>query len=277
MNSRSILLVESIRKSFIRNTISMSGDSIDERYHIIDDLDMEVPEGKITALIGGNGAGKTTLFNIISGFVSPDYGEILFRENDKVIPLTNMSPHNRTRLGIGRMFQDTHIFPNMTVMENMLIASSETNGEQPFVSLAVFCREDRVEKKRISKAREIFETLFGQESPLWLKRNEPATSLSFGQQRLLGLARLFMGDYSLVLLDEPTAGVSPQLIPQIITIIRFFVEFQGITVFLIEHNMKVVQELADFCTFMSHGRITAFGTPEDVIGNPEVRKAYMGV
>ena len=97
------------------------------------------------------------------------------------------------------------------------------------------------------------------------------------KQRLLGLARLFMGNYDLVLLDEPTSGVNLQIIEQAMAIVRRMVKERGVTVFLIEHNMKVVLELADFCNFMSHGKITAFGTPDDILGNDQVRKTYLGM
>ena len=138
-------------------------------------------------------------------------------------------------------------------------------------------RNKIVEQERIEKAQKIFIDLFGESNPFREKKDDPAKSLSYGQQRLLGLARLFMGSYDLVLLDEPTAGVNPQIIQQAMAIIRRMVKENGVTVFLIEHNMKVVLDLADFCSFMSHGKITAFGTPEDVIGNDEVRRTYLGV
>ena len=272
-----ILQVDSLKKSFVRNIINKRGEEADERFFIIDDLNLFIPKGKITALIGGNGAGKTTLFNIISGFIEADSGDVVFQGNPKEISLLKLPPHKITRLGIGRMFQDSHIFQGMTVLENMLIADHNNFGEMPFVSLFKNKKDYEIEKQRMAKAREIFNELFGENNPFWQKRNDLAGTLSFGQQRLLGLARLFMGNYKLVLLDEPTAGVNPKIIKQILNIIRKLVNEKGITVFLIEHNMKVVLELADFCSFMSHGKITAFGTPSDVIGNDEVRKTYLGM
>ncbi len=272
-----ILQVDSLKKSFVRNIIDRRGEEADERFFIIDDLNLLIPKGKITALIGGNGAGKTTLFNIISGFVEADSGDVLFQGNPKEISLLKLPPHKITRLGIGRMFQDNHIFQGMTILENMLIADHNDFGELPFVSLFKNKKDKEIEAQRIAKSREIFDELFGNNNPFWQKRNELAGTLSFGQQRLLGLARLFMGNYKLVLLDEPTAGVNPEIIKQILNIIRKLVKEKEMTVFLIEHNMKVVLEIADFCSFMSHGKITAFGTPEDVIGNDEVRKTYLGM
>lgn len=272
-----ILEIDSIKKSFVRNIINVRGEQEDERFYIIDDFDLAVPRGKITALIGGNGAGKTTLFNIISRFMEADSGDILFKNNGKTKSLMKQKPFKIAQMGIGRLFQDDHIFLNMSVLDNMLLADSDSYGEAPFISLMKPKRDRNVEEKRVEKAKQIFKKLFGNNNPFWINRNNPAKNLSFGQQRLLGLARLLMGNNKLVLLDEPTAGVNPQIIKQAMAIIRRMVEEQGVTVFLIEHNMKVVLELADFCSFMSHGKITAFGTPEDVIGNDEVRRTYLGV
>jgi branched-chain amino acid transport system ATP-binding protein len=175
------------------------------------------------------------------------------------------------------MFQDTHIFPEMTVLENMLIADKRKYGEQPFISLFKSKKSQRIEKERIDAAKSIFYELFGEDNTLWNKRNEAAGVLSYGQQRLLGLARIFMGNYKLVLLDEPTSGINPQLIAKILEIIKKMVKEKDMAVLLIEHNMKVVLDIADFCSFMSHGKITAFGTPDDVLGNDAVRKDYLGI
>ncbi len=272
-----ILQINSVKKSFVRNIIDVRGKEENERFFIIDDLDLQIPREKITALIGGNGAGKTTLFNIISGFMSPDSGDIIYQAENKQMSIIGLLPYKITRLGIGRMFQDDHIFHDMSVLDNMLLADADDFGEFPFISIIYNRKNKIIEQERIEKANSIFKELFGEDNPFWEKRDEPAKSLSYGQQRLLGLARLFMGNYDLVLLDEPTAGVNPQIINQILIIIRSMVEEKDVTVFLIEHNMKVVLDLADFCSFMSHGKITAFGTPDDVIGNDEVRRTYLGV
>lgn len=272
-----ILEINSIKMSFVRNIINIRGEQEDERFYIIDDLDLFVPKGKITALIGGNGAGKTTLFNIISRFVEADSGDILFKTNGNTTNLLQQKPFKIAELGIGRLFQDDHILSNLSVLDNMLLADSDSFGETPFISLLKSQKDKAAEQIRIEKANQIFIDLFGENNAFWQKRKDPAKSLSYGQQRLLGLARLFMGNNKLVLLDEPTAGVNPQVIQQVMSIIHRLVKENGVTVFLIEHNMKVVLELADFCSFMSHGKITAFGTPEDVIGNDDVRRTYLGV
>lgn len=277
MSSEFILNIESLNKSFVRNIVNKRGQNEGERYFIIDDLNLLIPKGKITALIGGNGAGKTTLFNIISGLSNPESGIIRYQPNGKAYNLLKEKSFNIARRGIGRMFQDNHIFLNMTVLENMLISDSNLNDEKPFISLVKSKTQSVNETGRVQKVKQIFTNLFGKKNPFWEMRNDKAGNLSYGQQHLLGLARLLMGNYCLLLLDEPTAGVNPTIIEKIKEIIRSFVEQESMTVFLIEHNMKVVLELADFCSFMSHGKITAFGTPEDVIGNDTVRKTYMGM
>jgi len=277
MNSDTILNIDSIRKSFVRNIINVRGKDEDEKYYILDDIDLILPKGKVTALIGGNGTGKTTLFNIISGFYEPDEGKITFKPNGKEIELTGLEAYNIARLGIGRMFQDNHIFQNMTVLENMLVADSNFFGELPFQSIIFNRKNNSIEKQRREKAETIFIELFGSDNPLLKMKNDKAKNLSYGQQRLLGLARLLMGDYKLLLLDEPTSGVNPIVVEKIKEIIKYFVEQKKMSVFLIEHNMKFVLNVADFCYFVSKGVIATGGTPEDIIGNPEVRKEYLGV
>lgn len=277
MNSSCILELDSITKSYVRNIVNVRGELQDERFYIIDDLDLDVPKGKITALIGGNGAGKTTLFNIISGLLMTDSGNISYQAGILPKSIIGLQNYQIARLGIGRMFQDNHIFQEMTVLDNMLVADSDNFGEIPFVSLFKKSKSFKAEKRRTDKACEIFNQLFGSYKDLWDKRDYLAKDLSYGQQRLLGLARLFMGKYDLVLLDEPTAGVNPAIIENIKQVINKMVSEKNMSVFLIEHNMKVVLDLANFCSFMSHGKITAFGTPDDVIGDVEVRKTYLGI
>lgn len=277
MNSDTILNIDSIRKSFVRNIINLRGKDDNEKFYVLEDIDLILPKGKITALIGGNGTGKTTLFNIISGFFSADDGKIEFKPNGRVVQLTELSAYQRAQLGIGRMFQDNHIFQNMTVMENMLVADENFFGEVPFQSIIYYKKDKSIEKERREKAEQIFIKLFGEDNPFLKMKNDKAKNLSYGQQRLLGLARLLMGNYKLLLLDEPTSGVNPVVIEKIKEIINYFVANKDMTVFLIEHNMKFVLDVADFCHFMSKGIIAVSGTPEDIIGNPDVRKTYLGI
>ncbi|MDD4236764.1 MAG: ATP-binding cassette domain-containing protein [Bacteroidales bacterium] len=271
-----ILTIQSLSKGFSRQVKNSAGEDIDEQYWVIHQLFLNVPRGKVIALIGGNGAGKTTLFNIISGFIMPDSGSILYKPDGKNLELSGMSPHLITRAGIGRMFQDNHIFREMSVLDNMLVADSAYLAERPFRSLLFRNKNRKEENCRLAKAMDIFENLFVVDNPFLEKRKQPAGNLSYGQQRLLGLARLFMRNYELLLLDEPTAGVNPEVIEQIKQLILNFIK-NNQTVLLIEHNLEVVKDIADFCCYMENGRIALMGTPEDVIGNEEVQKSYMGL
>ncbi len=274
-----ILQIQDLSKAYSRQVVNIDGVETNERYNIIFDLDLDIPQNTITALIGGNGAGKTTLFNIISGITEADSGSIMYctKNQNSWISLLNQPPHRMKKIGIGRLFQDNHIFLQMSVLENMMIADSNEWGEMPFVSLFNRKKNREIEQFRMKKAKDTFELLFGRDNPFWQKRDDLASTLSYGQQRLLGLARLLMGKYRLVLLDEPTSGVNPMLANTICSVIKKMVDEEGITVFLIEHNMKIVEEIADYCSFMSHGKITAFGYPRDVIGDETVRKTYLGM
>ncbi len=274
--STDILTIQSLTKGFSRKIINSGGFDENEEYWVINQLFLNIPRGKIIALIGGNGAGKTTLFNIISGFVKPEKGSIIFGNNGNATELIGMSPHMIARLGIGRMFQDNHTFPEMSVLENMLIANPTQSNEKPFNSLFFKTRSRENEAKKLEKAEKVFSHIFGSDSSLWEKRLMPASGISYGQQRLLGLARLFMHDYQLFLLDEPTSGVNPEVIEQIKDLIRQLSDNKQ-TVLLIEHNLDVVKDIADFCCYMDKGRIVLMGTPDDVIGNEDVRKSYIGL
>jgi len=271
-----ILTIQSLTKGFSRKVINSGGFDENEEYLLINQLFLNIPRGKVIALIGGNGAGKTTLFNIISGFVIPDKGSIKFGNNGNATELIGMSPHRIAKLGIGRMFQDNHTFPEMSVLENMLIANPSDSTEKPFSSLLFKKRSQENEIQKLERVEKVFNQIFGNDNSLWEKRSSPAAAVSYGQQRILGLARLFMHDYQLLLLDEPTSGVNPEVIEQIKNLIRRLSD-NNQTVLLIEHNLDVVKDIADFCCYMDKGRIALMGTPADVIGNEEVRKSYIGL
>jgi ABC-type branched-subunit amino acid transport system ATPase component len=277
MNNDDILNIISVKKSFFKKTLNGGGEEFDEQYYALDTKRLAVEKGKVTALIGGNGAGKTTLFNIISGFEKPDAGEIIYSPNGISTNLKDKKPFEVSKLGIGRMFQDNHIFHNMSVLENMLVADSNSFGEYPFISMLFKKKDNKMEESRTEKAKTIFQDLFGNNNPFWNKRHEAAGRLSYGQQRLLGLARLLMGDYKILLLDEPTSGVNPSTIRKCVEIINYFVEEKGLSIFLIEHNMQVVLEISNWCYFLSHGKEVAFGYADEVLNNDDVRKTYLGI
>lgn len=233
----------------------------------LDNVSISFPEKKITGLIGPNGAGKTTLFNIINGFLRPDKGEVYF--NNKRID--SLFPYQIAQLGVGRMFQDTRVLSKMTVLENVMLSAKNQIGENP---LNVFFKYGGMYREEIG---------IKEEAVRWLefvglgdKIYTYAENLSYGQQKLLTLARLLAGANDILLLDEPTAGVDPGFIPIILNLLKRLVK-EGKTVILIEHNMTAVLEVCDWVFFMDEGRITSFGLPSEVLNDPEVREAYLGL
>ena len=271
-----ILKIEGVNKGFSQFITNKFGSEKLTEFKILNNTNLYIPKGKITALIGGNGAGKTTLFNIISRFLTPESGEIIYNPNGKEISLLELQPYKVPIFGIGRMFQDDHFFPELSIIDNMLAADTINIGGNPITDILFSTRIKKVRLKNLNKIENIFTDLFGKENIFWQRKFTAAKNLSFGQARLLQLARLFMGDYKLILLDEPTSGVNLGIIKQIKAIIKKLVNDGNTTILLIEHNMKFVLDLADFCCFMNRGKIAAIGTPEDVIGNDEVRSHYLG-
>jgi branched-chain amino acid transport system ATP-binding protein len=252
-------------------TLSFTGGR--DTFKILNDLNMSVERGKITALIGGNGVGKTTLFNIISGFQRNFQGRVVF--SDKAI--SKWPPHRVSRRGIGRLFQGKPLLRDLTLLENMKLAAADATGEFPFSHLFRKKTLEAKEKEKETQAVEILNRLFGENNKYVSMLNDRGSAFSYGEQRLLSLAGLFMGDYSLLLLDEPTAGVNPKYMETLKGIIRQMVVDGSKTVFLIEHNMQFVNGIADTCVFLEGGRIAVQGKTESVLSNQAVRNSYLGI
>lgn len=233
----------------------------------VDNVSLGFEKGKITALIGPNGAGKTTIFNLISGFIQPTSGEIYYKGKN----IVGLSPWKIAQLGIGRLFQDVRVFERMKVLDNVLCAFKNQKGENFFFSLIARWKVEEEENFFRNKALQLLEFV-----GLVDKKDDLAENLSYGQQKLLSMARLLAADSELLLLDEPTAGVNPQMVKKLLKVIRTLAE-EGKTIVVIEHNMNVVIEIADWVYFMDDGQIVSFGLPEDVLGDPEVRKSYVGI
>lgn len=244
-----------------------------EVFNLLDGVDLGVEQGRITALVGGNGTGKTTLFNIISGFQGDYSGRVLFEGCD----ISGLSAWRIARLGIGRMFQGRQLMSDLTLMENMKIASDDTAGEHPFVSLFRPRTVQRAEEAKAERAVAVLERLFGHECKYLGMLDRKASELSYGEQRLIALARLLMGRNKLLLLDEPTAGVNPVYIETIERMIRHMVDEEGLTVLLIEHNMHFVRCVADTCAYLDDGVIEKVGPTAAVLDDKEVRNSYLGL
>ena len=235
---------------------------------VLRNIRASVPVGKITAFIGPNGAGKTTLFHVIAGAMRPDEGQITYKGQD----ITGMPAHAIPRLGIGRSFQDIRLFGGLNVLENVRIGLLEL-AERNFW---------RAWMKTVKGRAPL--TAYRETAERWLEyvglqdcRYRLARELSFGQQKLLSLARLFAKDFDFLLLDEPTAGLSFQMVERVSGLIRQVVEERGITVALVEHNMNVVKNLAYWIHFMHEGRVAFSGECDHVLGNRNVRELYMGL
>ena len=235
--------------------------------HAIDNFSVKIERGQIHGLIGPNGAGKTTIFNNITGIYAPDAGKILFQGYD----ITGSSPHHVAQLGIGRTFQNIRLFSNLSVMDNVIIAS----GMDATYNLAeaIFHNKNysRREQHLQDKAMHLLEIVGLQD-----KANERASSLPYGHQRKLEIARAMALEPKLLLLDEPAAGMNADESMELVDFVQEIRSRFKITILMIEHHMDVVSNLCDYCTVLNFGKTLAVGTPAEVKSNPEVIRAYLG-
>ena len=232
----------------------------------LDDVTMTVRDGSIHGIIGPNGAGKTTLFNVITGLVRPDSGELLFQGR----VLGRLKPHSLVPIGISRTFQNIRLFREMTVLDNVMVAQ-HTHSPTPILSILL----------GTSKARKCEEVnrqvaLRSLERVGLLSRiDEQARNLPYGQQKLVEFARALAAEPKVILLDEPAAGMNPAEKENLLRIIAGL-RSDGLTVILIEHDIKLVMNTCDTITVLDHGRKIAEGSPAAVRAHPEVIRAYLG-
>ena len=244
-----------------------------ETFQLLRGVNLDVAEGMITALVGGNGTGKTTMFNIISGLEKTYKGDVIVDG----INVNRLSARRISQKGIGRLFQDGQLLSGLTLMENMKMASSDKTGELPFSSLLWHKRNKQVEAAKELQAKDILIRIFGADNKYLGMLDQDASAFSYGEQRILSLARLLMGNNQLLLLDEPTSGVNPVYIDTIEHIIREMKEQEGLTVLLIEHNMHFVRKVADVCAYLDDGVIEKSGHTSDVLDDKNVRNSYLGL
>jgi branched-chain amino acid transport system ATP-binding protein len=231
----------------------------------LDLVSLGVEKGTINGLIGPNGAGKSTLFHLISGMERPSSGKIIFGGKD----ITSMETHEISALGVGRTFQTIQTLGNMTVVENIM-AGMHMRLKGEFLSCGLWLpRIRRTEREALKEAKEILEFL-----GLLGRWEWPASQLTYAEQKMLELGRALAMKPKLLLLDEPGAGLTPievQLLAERILRVRQ----EGITIFLVEHHMGIVMEIADEIAVLHNGKLIAEGAPEEVRRNPEVMEAYL--
>ena len=225
----------------------------------VDDASVELLEGRINGLIGPNGSGKTTFFNLVTGMIAPDAGEVVFRDKH----IEGRAPHRIARNGIGRTFQVTRVFPRMTALQNLLVAVRRVGLSEVLRSAM---RGPEVERAEQWLERVGLEHL----------RDAEARSLSYGQQKLLELAGAMMGDPQLVLLDEPAGGINPVMIERISALVREL-NAEGRTFLVVEHNMDMVMSTCDHVIVFDQGRLIATGPPAEIQTDERVLEAYLGV
>ncbi len=232
----------------------------------VNDAQIHVHPGNITGLIGPNGAGKTTLFNLLSNFIRPDQGRVLFDGE----PIQHLQPHEIALQGCVRTFQVARVLSRLSVLENMLLATQKQTGE----NLVQLCFQGRQVRKEERDNKE--QAMFLLESVgLAEKADDYAGALSGGQRKLLEMARALMTQPKLILLDEPAAGVNPTLIGQICEHITNWNQ-QGISFLIIEHNMDVIMSLCNYVWVLAEGTNLADGSPEEIQSNSQVLEAYLG-
>jgi branched-chain amino acid transport system ATP-binding protein len=235
--------------------------------HAVRDVSLSIDKGSISAVIGPNGAGKTTFFNLLTGIYKPDKGELRFDGKS----LLGMRPDQVMKAGIARTFQNIRLFHNMTVLENVMVGEHSRlriSLVETLLRTGSFARQEQHVRQKASDLLK-FVGLAG-------KGDEIAKNVPYGDQRRIEIARALASDPKLILLDEPTAGMNPNESEEAMNLFRRIRDERGITVVLIEHDMKVVMGISEHIDVLDYGQKIAEGTPAEIRANPRVVEAYLG-
>ncbi len=229
------------------------------------DFSCEVCQGEILGLIGPNGAGKTTLFNVVTGFIAPEAGKVLLKMTD----VTGLAPHRLANGGIARTFQDLRLIRQLSVLDNVLLSFRDQPGERLGI---VFFRSKRCREQEGQNRQEAIRLL--EDAGIAEKAGDPAEELSYGQQKLLSLVCCLVARAEVLLLDEPVAGIAPEMREKILGMIRDLPAKRK-SVILIEHDLDAVMQTRDRVIFMDAGSKVSEGTPQEVRNDPKVIEAYI--
>ena len=246
---------------------ALEGKGLEKRFGgivAVTDFDIVIPPGRITGLIGPNGAGKTTAFNLLTGFVQPNRGEVTYRDRS----LRGLKPHQIVRAGVARSFQDLKLFTGMTVLENVLVAMPNQCGDRlPYVYFMPW-KVRAEERANLGRAMSILEFV-----GLDGRAGDAAADLSYAEEKLLVVARLLATGAEALLFDEPLSGLAPNALAKVMPVFRRLAE-SGRTLCIIEHNLDVIRELCSQVVFLDEGRKLAQGTPEELMRDPDLSERY---
>jgi branched-chain amino acid transport system ATP-binding protein len=232
----------------------------------LQDCSFTIEQGRITCLVGPNGAGKTTIFNAITGFLKPDVGNVTFRGRK----LDGLRPQAIVRAGIARTFQNLRLFTDLTALDNVLIGIAGQCGEEPLGAIFRPLHTGRAQARRRQEAIATLDHV-----GLASRAHDVVRNLSYGEQKLLTVARVLATGAELLLLDEPASGLSAGALDAVMGLLRRL-RTEGKTLLVVEHNTRVVQQIADEVLFLHQGHLMAQGTPEQIISDPALAEIYFG-
>jgi ABC-type branched-subunit amino acid transport system ATPase component len=242
---------------------------LDHRFgglHALQECSFAIEQGRITCLVGPNGAGKTTIFNVITGFLQPDEGSVVYRGK----PLDGLRPQAIVHAGIARTFQNLRLFADLTALDNVMIGIAGQFGEEP---LGAIFRPLHTARVQAWRRRDAMTTL--EHVGLADRANDVVRNLSYGEQKLLTIARVLATGAELLLLDEPASGLSAGALDAVMALLRRL-QTEGKTLLVVEHNTRVVQQIADEVLFLHQGHLMAQDSPERIISDPALAEIYFG-